>query len=114
MTLKSKSKISGMCTKSRTGLGCALMTVKSKSKVCTLNKKNRMELGCAIMTIKSKSKVCGMHKRSRVELGYRLTNWLMFLCGQIQSPRLYEMPDRREGIARAEGFVAAHIETSFS
>ena len=36
---------------------------------------------------------------------YRLTNWLMFLCGQIQSPRPDVMPDRREGIARAEGFV---------
>ena len=28
---------------------------------------------------------------------YRLTNWLMFLCGQIQSPRPDVMPDRREG-----------------
>ena len=45
---------------------------------------------------------------------YRLTNWLMFLCGQIQSPRPDVMPDRREGIARAEGFVAARIETSVS
>ena len=42
---------------------------------------------------------------------YRLTNWLMFLCGQIQSPR----PDiTREGIARAESFVAARIESSAS
>ena len=47
-------------------------------------------------------------------LSYRLTNWLMFLCGQIQSPRPDVMPDRREGIARAEGFVAARIETSVS
>ena len=45
---------------------------------------------------------------------YRLTNWLMFLCGQIQSPRPDVMPDRREGIARAEGFVSARIETSVS
>ena len=45
---------------------------------------------------------------------YRLTNWMMFLCGQIQSPRPDVMPDRREGIARAEGFVAARIETSSS
>ena len=44
----------------------------------------------------------------------RLTNWLMFLCGQIQSPRPDVMPDRREGIARAEGFVTARIETSAS
>ena len=43
-----------------------------------------------------------------------LTNWLIFLCGQIQSPRPDVMPDRREGIARAEGFVAARIETSAS
>ena len=47
-------------------------------------------------------------------LYYRLTNWLMFLCGQIQSPRPDVMLDRREGIARAEGFVAARIETSVS
>ena len=45
---------------------------------------------------------------------YHLTNWLMFLCGQIQSPRPDVMPDQREGIARAEGFVSAHIETSAS
>ena len=45
---------------------------------------------------------------------YRLTNWLMFLCGQLKSPRPDVMPDRREGIARAEGFVAARIETSAS
>ena len=45
---------------------------------------------------------------------YRLTNWQMFLCGQLQSPRPDVMPDRREGIARAEGFVAARIETSAS
>ena len=45
---------------------------------------------------------------------YHLTNWLMFLCGQIQSPRPNVMPDRREGIVRAEGFVAARIETSVS
>ena len=43
---------------------------------------------------------------------YRLTNWLMFLCGQIQSPRPDVMPDRREGIASAEGFLAARTETS--
>ena len=47
-------------------------------------------------------------------LSYRLTNWLMFLCRQIQSPRPDVMPDRRQGIARAEGFVAACIETSVS
>ena len=34
---------------------------------------------------------------------YRLTNRLMFLCAQIQSPRPNVMFDRREGIARAEG-----------
>ena len=45
---------------------------------------------------------------------YRLTNWLMFLCGQIQSPRPDLMPDRMEGIARAKGFVSARIETSAS
>ena len=50
----------------------------------------------------------------QVRLFYRLTNWLMFLCGQIQSPRPDVMPDRRKGIARAEGFVAARIETSVS
>ena len=47
-------------------------------------------------------------------MAYRLTNWLMFLCGQIQSPRPDVMPDRRKGIARAEGFVSALIETSAS
>ena len=49
-----------------------------------------------------------------IDQGYRLTNWLMFLCGQIQSPRPDVMPDQMEGIARAEGFVSARIETSAS
>ena len=51
---------------------------------------------------------------SSLFIHYRLTNWLMFLCGQIQSPRPDVMPDRREDIARAEGFVSARIETSAS
>ena len=38
-----------------------------------------------------------------IGLFYRLTNWLMFLCGQIQSPRPDVMPD---------GFVAGRIKTS--
>ena len=52
--------------------------------------------------------------RRNIRYWHRLANWLMFLCGQIQSPRTDVMPDRREGIARAEGFVAARIETSVS
>ena len=72
MTLKSKSKVGGMHTKSRMELGCALMTSKSKTKVCGMHKKSIMELGCALMTLKSRSKVCGMHEKSRMELGCTL------------------------------------------
>ena len=40
-----------MQKKSRMELKCALMTVKSKSKVTGMHKKSRMELECALMTI---------------------------------------------------------------
>ena len=63
MTLKSRSKVCGMHTKSRMGLGCALMTLESKSKVCTLNDKNRMEQGWAIMTLKQEERgLCNAYK----------------------------------------------------
>ena len=42
---------------------------------------------------------------------YLLTNWLAYLYGRIQSPRPDVMPDRREGITRAAGFVFAGIDT---
>ena len=45
---------------------------------------------------------------------YLLTNWLAYLYGQIQSPRPDVMPDRREGITRAAGFVFACIDTQAS
>ena len=45
---------------------------------------------------------------------YLLTNWLAYLYGRIQSPRLDVMPDRREGITRAAGFVFACIDTQAS
>ena len=64
--LTSTSKICGMHTKSRMGLGCALMTLKTKNKVCRLHKKSGMEQGCTIMTLNSRSRVCGMQK-SRAE-----------------------------------------------
>ena len=40
-------------------------------------------------------------------LYYLPTNWLAYLYGRIQSPRPNVMPDRREGITRAAGFVFA-------
>ena len=45
---------------------------------------------------------------------YLLTNWLAYLYGRIQSPRPDVMPDRREGITRAAGFVFACIDTQAS
>ena len=45
---------------------------------------------------------------------YLLTNWLAYLYGRIQSPRPEVMPDRREGITRAAGFVFAGIDTQAS
>ena len=45
---------------------------------------------------------------------YLLTNWLEYLYGRIQSPRPDVMPDRREGITRAAGFVFACIDTQAS
>ena len=47
-------------------------------------------------------------------LYYLLTNWLAYLYGRIQSPRPDVMPDRREGITRAAGFVFARIDTQAS
>ena len=47
-------------------------------------------------------------------LSYLLTNWLAYLYGRIQSPRPDVMPDRREGITRAAGFVFACIDTQAS
>ena len=51
------------------------------------------------------------HKQYRY---YLLTNWLAYLYGRIQSPRPDVMPDRREGITRAEGFGFACIDTQAS
>ena len=49
-----------------------------------------------------------------LSLSYLLTNWLAYLYGRIQSPRPDVMPDRREGITRAAGFVFACIDTQTS
>ena len=35
---------------------------------------------------------------------YRFTNWLMFLCGQLQSPRPDVMPDRTSLTGIIENF----------
>ena len=43
-----------------------------------------------------------------------LTNWLAYLYERIQSPRPDVMPDRKEGITRAAGFVFACIDTQAS
>ena len=45
---------------------------------------------------------------------YLLTNWFAYLYWRIQSPRPDVMPDRREGITRAAGFVFACIDTQTS
>ena len=47
-------------------------------------------------------------------LYYLLTNWLAYLYGRIQSPRPNVMPDRREGITRAAGFVFACVDRKTS
>ena len=44
----------------------------------------------------------------------RLTNWLMFLYGQTQSPRPSQCPPFGRALRRALGFVSARIETSAS
>ena len=49
-----------------------------------------------------------------IETVYLLTNWFVYLYGRIQSPRPDVMPDRREGITRAAGFVFACIDTQTS
>ena len=51
---------------------------------------------------------------TRVTSYYLLTNWLAYLYGRIQSPRPDVMPDRREGITRAAGFVFACMATQAS
>ena len=45
---------------------------------------------------------------------YLLTNWFAYLYWRIQRPRPAVMPDRREGITRAAGFVFACIDTQTS
>ena len=45
-------------------------------------------------------------------LFYLLTNGFAYLYGRIQSPRPDVMPDRREGITRAAGFVFACIDSN--
>ena len=59
------------------------------------------------------SKICTGDK-TRFGHSYLLTNWLVYLYGRIQSPRPDVMPDRREGITRAAGFVFACIDTQTS
>ena len=49
-----------------------------------------------------------------IVLYYLLTNWLAYLYRRIQSPRPDVMPDRREGITRAAGFVFAYINKQAS
>ena len=53
-------------------------------------------------------------KCQSVTIFYLLTNLLGYLYGRIQSPRPDVMPDRREGITRATGFVFACIDTQAS
>ena len=45
---------------------------------------------------------------------YLLTNWFAYLYGRIQSPRPDVMPNRREGVTRATGFVFACIDMQTS
>ena len=51
---------------------------------------------------------------NKLDMSYLLTNWLAYLYGRIQSPRPDVMPDRREGITRAAGFVFSRIDTQAS
>ena len=60
------------------------------------------------------SSVIKMSRSPFTLLCYLLTNWLAYLYGRIQSPRPDVMPDRREGITRAAGFVFACIHTQTS
>ena len=57
---------------------------------------------------------CSQSACSHFHVLYLLTNWLAYLYGRIQSPRPDVMPDRREGITRAAGFVFACIDTQTS
>ena len=52
------------------------------------------------------------HLQYSEALYYLLTNWLAYLYGRIQSPRPDVMPDRREVITRAAGFVFACIDNA--
>ena len=54
------------------------------------------------------NKTCGSWHETR-GFFYLLTNWLAYLYGRIQSPRLEVMPDRRKGITRATDFGFACI-----
>ena len=56
----------------------------------------------------------GAFKSKNGKKYYLLTNWLACLYGRIQSPRPDVMPDRREGIKRAAGFVFACTDTQAS
>ena len=80
------------------------------------------ELLCTFLTLFVACR-CGQYSASwlvltphdlSLSLEYLLTNWLAYLYGRIQSPRPDVMPDRREGITRAAGFVFACIDTQAS
>ena len=65
-----------------------------------------------------KQQYCLIRGREDIHQGitkyYLLTDWLAYLYGRVQSPRPDVMPDRREGITRAEGFGFACIDTQAS
>ena len=58
--------------------------------------------------------LCSCPYRNISQLVYLLTNWLAYLYERIQSSKPDVMPDRREGITRAAGFVFACIDTQTS
>ena len=75
-------------------------------------KSTRLVNDCDIGSLLSNN--CTVSNMTGVEFVYLLTNWLAYLYGRIQSPRPDVMPDRREGITRAAGFVFACIDTQAS
>ena len=116
--LKKKTTINITCNFQKSAVGsCFSGTFTSHTAPPTRMKIVQTHLGLSA-SLKGTMAVTGFLGRKILKYlkgrDYLLTNWLVYLYGRIQSPRPDVMPDRREGITRAAGFVFACIDTQTS
>ena len=103
--LKSELGLSCSCG-CQVGLCCGLITVLLNSTFPRIQNSTTLYNVCSVY--RGKFNINDLLTGS---LGpyYRLTNWLMFLCGQIQSPRPDVMPDRRYYTCYTDRLLANQI-----